>query len=707
MAFICPFIDINPKDTISGKIKDEINFSELLPNLYHNDAFVDYVNKSNYKFIPHMNYYNDEVAVYFDIYGGSYNLLVNNIEYTIKIYFYTIKNVELLTSDIIQKFKLIFQYDYFVKNNILNMMWHEYRLNKYIIDKDAMFANKQPFIKLTFNKPDYCKTELFKHQKNNLARMFDIHSNPTNINISDNMPMYFQNELIYDMVLNKFISADEIPMFNITSGMILDEPGTGKTLQFIIYLLECKLKSLVLVPNNIIKYYWIDEYKKHISIDIIPFDIMTFEEASNLSIGFFDQYKVIGIDEIHNLYKTFNSMFDKIINSSIKYRWGITGTPFVSNISFFHILKFLTGHSFKNECIANSPHIQDQLMKLFLKNYKTEIDYNWADIIVEDIYVKLDVVQQRLYDAEKMLHNAYNLRKLVCEINLLSEDGTINTPAELKQFGINRYTKLYEIELGKLQNFKEQIENIEANKYTFPSLDEYNKRIEHFKQLYLHQNETTIKYKKVCEFFMNGIEEINKLANNEKMNDEDCPICFSNYSFPITYIKTCGHYFCKSCIDSVKHIMKDNVKCPMCRCPIIPENTINVNNITDINYSSKIHELLKLIKDDKCIIFTQFDKVISNISTYLYHNNISNSPIDIYTNEQILLLSSKQNAEGINLSYFDKMIIFEPFEDNIYSAEVEKQLIGRIHRLGRAEPVTVYRFITLGTIEEEIYSKMK
>ena len=704
MSFICPFIEINPKNNISGKIKDEINFEQLLPNMYHNEKFVDYVNKSNYKFIPHINYYNDEVAVYFDIYGGSYNIISDDIEYNIKIYFYTIKNIELLTSDIIQKFKLIFQYDYFVKNNILNMIWHEYRFNKYFID------NKHKFTNLTFTKPDYCKTNLFNHQKNNLARMFEIHYNPTKVFISDNMPMYFQNELIYDMVLNKFISADEIPVFNITSGMILDEPGTGKTLQFIIYLVECKLKSLVLVPNNLIKDYWIDEYKKHICIDIIPFDIMTFEEAENYSEEFFNEYEIIGIDEIHNLYKTFNmKLFNKLINSN-KYRWGITGTPFVSNTSFFNIIRFLTGHNFKNERIVNSPYIQDQFIKYFLKNSKIDIEYDWAEIIIEDVYVKLDVVQQRLYDAEKMLHNTYNLRKLICEINLLSDEGTINTPSELKQFGINRYTKLYEAELEKLENFKEQIENIETNKDTFSSEDEYNKRIAHFKQLYLYQKETTDKYKKVSEFFMNGIEEINKLANNEKMDDEDCPICCSNYSFPITYIKTCGHYFCKSCIDNMIQIMKNDThiyKCPLCRCPIESDDIINVNNISDINYSSKIHELLKLIKDDKYIIFTQFDKVISNIRKYLLHNNISNSTINNYNNEQILLLSSKQNAEGINLSNFNKMIIFEPFEDNIYSSQVEKQLIARIHRVGRIDPVIVYRFITLGTIEEEIYSRMK
>ena len=72
---------------------------------------------------------------------------------------------------------------------------------------------------------------------------------------------------------------------------------------------------------------------------------------------------------------------------------------------------------------------------------------------------------------------------------------------------------------------------------------------------------------------------------------------------------------------------------------------------------------------------------------------------------QIILLSSEQNAEGINLSMFDNIIIYEPFENSMYCKEIEKQLIGRIHRIGRTKSVDVFRLITLDTIEQEIYHR--
>ncbi len=712
MAYLTPYIKITCSDSKYknniGKLKDEIDIDEIINLMNKNQDFVNYINSSKYQFIPLHNYYNDDVAKVFDIYGGEINKTINEITYTIQIYFYKIKHIELLTKEVINKLNIIFKYDYFVKNNILEMTWHNYRLNKYFIDN----LNKNMFLDLKYVKPDYCQTELFAHQKNNLARMLHIHNNPTNIKISDNMPIYFENELIYDMVKEEFISIDDIPSYNITSGMILDEPGTGKTLQFILYLLEMKLSALVLVPNKNIKNVWMEELNKHIiTTNSNLFDIMTLDELEqmiNVDDNFLNQYHVIGIDEIHNLYNKPNGgLFNKIITSSIKYRWGITGTPFVSDDSFFQIIMFLTGHKFNNERIANSPLIQDQLLKLFLKNCKTDmIEYQWPELNINDVYVELDIVQQNMYNAEKMLHNKENLRRLVCEINLMLSDGEFNTPVELKQFGIKHYQTLYEKEQEKLDKLHIQLKNIETHCDYFDR-DEYIHRVEHFKELINKQTDKTDKYKKVSEYFMTAIENINKCIENiidENQDDSMCSICWGPYNPPITYIKSCGHYFCKSCIDCMMQ-HNNNKNCPTCRNKIMFSDIINVQQISDINNSPKIHELLNIIKSgEKYIIFTQFDMVIDKIKHYLARNKITSSTLNNYNDEQILMLSSQQNAEGINLSMFDKMVIFEPFEDNVYCKEVEKQLIARIHRIGRTKPVDVYRFITKGTIEEDIYN---
>jgi SNF2 family DNA or RNA helicase len=146
----------------------------------------------------------------------------------------------------------------------------------------------------------------------------------------------------------------------------------------------------------------------------------------------------------------------------------------------------------------------------------------------------------------------------------------------------------------------------------------------------------------------------------------------------------------------------------MCRQNINSDDTILVKSITEINNSPKMHKIIELISMSakKFIIFTQFN-ILDKIKLYLTNNDIISSTFNEYTiDTQVLLLSSAQNAEGIDLSTFDNIIIFEPFEDHIYSNEIEKQLVGRIHRIGRKDIVNVYRFITSGTIEEDIYAKI-
>lgn len=62
----------------------------------------------------------------------------------------------------------------------------------------------------------------------------------------------------------------------------------------------------------------------------------------------------------------------------------------------------------------------------------------------------------------------------------------------------------------------------------------------------------------------------------------------------------------------------------------------------------------------------------------------------------IFLLSTRAGGLGINLTSADTVIIhdidFNPYND--------KQAEDRCHRMGQSKPVTVYRFVSQGTIEE-------
>lgn len=723
-SYIVPYIQITPnyQDIISsitlsnriGKIKDEINIPKLIESnkLLKNDDFVNFIKSTNYTFIPLPGYYDDDVKNIFDIYGNMYTEKFDDIELTIKIYFYKIKNIELLTKKCITHFKLIFQYDYFVKNNILDAQWHSYRLT--LFNKDI---EKKKFYNLEYHTPKYCKTKLFNHQINNISCMLDIYRNPHIIKFNGNLIRNYDNGIIYDFVKNTFIQDSEITDNYIKSGMILDEPGTGKTLQFILFLLECNNNSLILVPNNDIKYIWFNEFKKHIDFDITSskIQILTFLELDELiqyDSHTLNKYDIIGIDEIHILYSNTKNLnlFEKIVNSNIKSRWGITGTPFVNDMSLFNIIKFLFGTGFSNERIANIPSLQNSLIKLFLKNLKINMidDYVWPELIINDVFIKLDIVQENIYKTElKTTHNIKNLRKLVSDIQLMFNNN-IKTPTELKLFALSHYKKNYQNELEKLDELKNQYTNIINNEKNFEQV-EFIKRIKHFKYLITTQDDVVKKHNIAFEYFLSSIDNISNILKNKEI-DDNCSICLNDFTPPIKYLKNCGHYFCETCINYIIPYTVFEINCPICRQVSTKYDIITVNEISEINNSPKIHEILKIIEstDDKFIIFTQFD-ILTKIYETLNKYNIESALYSDYKkgniDVKVLLLSSEQNAEGINLNMFDKLIIFEPFEDHMYCKEIEKQLIGRIHRIGRIKPVDVFRLITENTIEQEIYYK--
>jgi SNF2 family DNA or RNA helicase len=65
---------------------------------------------------------------------------------------------------------------------------------------------------------------------------------------------------------------------------------------------------------------------------------------------------------------------------------------------------------------------------------------------------------------------------------------------------------------------------------------------------------------------------------------------------------------------------------------------------------------------------------------------------------ELFLISLKAGGYGLNLTAADYVVITDPW----WNPAAEDQAMGRAHRIGQQRPVTVYRLVSKGTLEEGI-----
>lgn len=115
----------------------------------------------------------------------------------------------------------------------------------------------------------------------------------------------------------------------------------------------------------------------------------------------------------------------------------------------------------------------------------------------------------------------------------------------------------------------------------------------------------------------------------------------------------------------------------------------------------------------KAIVFSQWVETLQRLSKRLqrfgpleYHGRVPSIHRDKIISRfredpdrHVILMSYGAGGVGLNLQFASYVFLF----DRWWNPAVEDQAINRAHRIGAAGPVTVSRFITVGTIEERIH----
>lgn len=128
--------------------------------------------------------------------------------------------------------------------------------------------------------------------------------------------------------------------------------------------------------------------------------------------------------------------------------------------------------------------------------------------------------------------------------------------------------------------------------------------------------------------------------------------------------------------------------------------------------AEKLEELLPA--GEKIVVFSQFVQFLHRVRSFLSERfwevpifeltgETTNraAPVREFqeqTDAAVMLVSLRAGGTGITLTNADYVFLMDPW----WNPAVEEQAIDRVHRIGRAEPVFVYRMIAAGTVEERI-----
>ena len=132
--------------------------------------------------------------------------------------------------------------------------------------------------------------------------------------------------------------------------------------------------------------------------------------------------------------------------------------------------------------------------------------------------------------------------------------------------------------------------------------------------------------------------------------------------------------------------------------------------------SAKTDRVMELLEElhaegHRALVFSQFTSMLAILSEQLRERGIEHREITGRTRERqpivdgfqagefpILLISLKAGGTGINLTNADVVIHYDPW----WNPAAEAQATDRAHRIGQTRPVTVYRLVCEGSVEQRM-----
>lgn len=245
----------------------------------------------------------------------------------------------------------------------------------------------------------------------------------------------------------------------------------------------------------------------------------------------------------------------------------------------------------------------------------------------------------------------------------------------------------YELKLNYLNQIKSSIDSDEWNENVTEKIKKTSLKIRDFesKLTKVHQRVETVA--------------------NEDMSFHSCPICMDDTAQDMCMYMCCLNVFCRTCVQRM--IVVDN-KCPMCRGDLRTTDLVTKKqHVTELS-KNKYECVVELVKsvyarsETRILVFIWHDNTLTKLTHCLdahhFHSfrvlsgniNTIQKTIDWFNDGRIrvLLVNAYVYGCGLNLMGATDIIFFQKTNN-----EIEKQLVGRAHRIGRKHELHIHRIL--------------
>jgi SNF2 family DNA or RNA helicase len=517
-------------------------------------------------------------------------------------------------------------------------------------------------------------------------------------------------------------------------------------------ILTAKFQSMLASPPDFRTEYITSKSK----------DEFLLQKGDIVSLSNFHWRRVV-CDESHEILSSTKpkTLLNTIKSFKSTFKWNISSTPFSHGIKSFlsQILLYTDFDRVETTFSASGMSTGDFLSTglngnliqncahLYRRNTKESIKEEVpTNTIREHIHLLNFTEQERtIYNSHfQGTRNKYSdfLRKLCCHTELFQHTRELvkkcKTLGEIQDVMLRYNKECMTNEERKTAELEARINSLLQSLLDVNTEEER----EQIKQIIGACKRSLIKSKKSYDEIKRTYTYLQNAIENLKAQDS-CPICLEEFgdNDDIEIVVTpCGHKFCWPCISQLhKQVSSLNFKCPNCKSPmskediyVVSDNKSEINNkskpssdiksLIERTKSTKMASIIHFIKtattaDDKIILFSQWEELLSKICTFLQEYNIPyvNCHGNVYQRTsairkfkydpsvRVILLSSNNAASGINLTVANKIIMLEPVYGPLqYRQSIEAQSVGRADRITQSRPIDIYRFIIKDTIEEDI-----